>query len=235
MRTRMFFFSLLVVLTLALSACAGAPASTTQTRTLNVNGSAQVSAEPDMAYITVGVHTENANAAEAVAANNGQVQKVMDALKAMGVDAKDLQTANLSVYPQDIWTPEGVKSGTTFLVDNSILVTVRDLSKFGDLLGAAVNAGANTISGISFDTSKKAELIEQARGTAIQNAKAQAEAIAAAAGVTLGPVQNISYYNSIPMQAYDVKAVGGAALSSVPVSGGQLTFTVDVSMSYEIK
>jgi uncharacterized protein YggE len=219
-----------------LSACVSVSPNS-NLRTLSVNGEAQVIATPDIAYISIGVHTENANATEAVAANNAQAQRVMDALKAMGIEEKDLKTTNFSIYPQDQYSPDGQKTGTIFVVDNTVYVTLKDIAKVGDILGGAVDAGANNIYGISFDVFDKTSVLADARNKAIENAKKQADEVAKASGVTLGPVQSISFYNTSPTPIFDSKVataqgVGGGGIS---VSPGQMTFTVNVSIAYEIK
>jgi hypothetical protein len=240
MRNTRFIVLALLITAVLLSACnAIAPgASSTQPRTINVNGSSQVILTPDIAYVSIGVHTEAEDAKEAVAANNEQTQAVVDALVAEGVDPKDIQTVNFSIYPQERYSPTGESLGRYFAVDNTVSVKVRDLDSLGDLLDAAVQAGANTIYGISFDVENKDAALEQGRQAAVENARLQAEQLAAAAGVSLGPVYSISSYSSYPVpMAYDVKGIGGAAdaAASVPISPGQQTITVDVSVAYEIR
>ena len=244
MRTKILFVSALLVFAMLLGACApGAQAQATQPgpvpapRTLSVNGSAVANLTPDIAHISIGVHTENADSKEAVSANNSESQKVVDALKSMGVDPKDILTSNFSISPQDVYGPDGQKTGTTFMVDNTVVVTLRDLGKIGDLLNTAVAAGANSIYGIQFDVADKTSVLSSARKTAVDNAHAQAEELAQAAGVTLGQVQSISFYNSVPVPMADLKVASAVGIggASVPISPGQLTITVDVSIVYEIK
>ena len=245
MRNKTLLLTVLTLMVLLVSACAPTqavnqtPQNQQNLRTLNVSGSARVTAVPDIAYVSVGVHSENEQAAQAVADNNVQAQAIVDALKGMGVDEKDIQTLGFNIYPQDQYNPEGQKTGTRFIVDNTVYVTVRDISKVGDILGAAIGAGANSIYGIQFDLADKTALIAEARKLAVANAQAQAQELAEAAGVTLGEVQSLSYYNSIPAPIYDNKGVGGGAAvemaAGVPVSPGQLTITADVSVSYLIR
>lgn len=242
MRNKTLQLTILAILVLVLSACAPAqvtPASETP-RTLSVSGSARVTAAPDLAYVSVGVHTENAEAAQAVADNNQQAQAIADALKALGVEEKDIQTMGFNIYPQDEWGPEGERTGTRYLVDNTVYVTVRDVERIGEILQTVVEAGANYIYGIQFDIADKTTLIAEARKQAVDNARAQAEELAVAAGVTLGDLQSISYYNNYPV--FDSRSVsgyggGGAAevAASVPVSPGEITITADVSVSYLIR
>lgn len=241
MNTRNKFSIVLVVLLVAvgLSACAGQTASLDKNtvRTLNVVGSARAFLTPDVAYFTIGVHTENKDAKEAVASNNALSQKVIDALKAAGVEAKDLRTTNFSIYPMDEWSPTGEKLGSKFVVDNTVYVTLRDLTKIGEVLGAAVDAGANSVSGITFDVEDKTQVLADARAEAVTHARAQAEELAKAAGVELGAVQSINYYNSSPIPLYDVKSVGAMGMGGgdVPIAAGQMTLTVEVNISFEIK
>jgi len=239
MRNKIIVLSILVIAAVLLSACAPQAAQSTpqpQLRTLNVNGSGQVYATPDMAYISIGIHTENADAGQAVADNSAQAEAITTALLAEGVEAKDIQTTNFSIYPQDQYSPEGQKTGTIYVVDNSVYVTVRDLDKLSATLQAAVDAGANSVNGISFDISDKDALQSQARDAAMQDAQTKAEELAQSAGVTLGEVQNISYYSSIPMPVYDYKGVGGAAQAgAVPVSPGQMAVNAEVNVTYEIE
>ena len=236
MRTKIFALSIVLILALMLSGCAVKLTQPATPPTLNVNGSAQVTLTPDIAYISVGVHTENADANEAVSGNAVQAQKVFDALKATGIEEKDIRTSNYSITPQQQFDDKGKLTGVTYVVDNTVFVTLRDLTKIGDSLGAAVSAGANNIYGIQFDVADKTSALTSARKTAVENARKQAEELAQAAGVKLGAVQNINYYNSYPVMA-EGKGSGvmmDTASVSVPVTPGQLTFTVDVNIVYAI-
>jgi len=238
MRTKLFIPTILLIAAVALSACsATVQLGQTQPRTINVTGNAQVILAPDIAYISIGVHSEAKSAAEAVASNNSQTQAVIDAIMAQGVDAKDIQTTNFSVYQQEKFAPTGESLGTFFMTDNTVYVTMRDITKIGDILDAAINAGANTIYGISFDVQDKEAALATGRDQAMTDTQTQAEALAKAAGVTLGDVQSISYYSSSPPPIYyDNKAAGmGGGGASVPISAGQLTLSVSVSVVYGIK
>lgn len=208
-------------------------------RTLSVTGSGMVNMTPDIAYINIGVHTEKPTAADAVAENNTQTQQVVDALKAAGVDAKDIQTTNFSIYPNSQFDPQtNQKIGTTYVVDNTVNVTVRKLDKLGDLLDTTVKSGANSVNSIQFDVADKTQALKQARDLAVKDAQTQAKELATTASITLGEVQTISFYNNVPSPVMDTfgKGGGGAvAAASVPISSGQMTLTVTVNMSYEIK
>jgi len=240
MRTKLFIPTILLIAAAVLSACSGTVQfGQAQPRTINVTGNAQVILAPDIAYISIGVHSEAKTAKEAVASNNSQTQAVTDAIKGQGVDAKDIQTTNFSVYQQEKFAPTGEDLGSFFMTDNTVYVTMHDITKIGDILDASISAGANSIYGITFDVQNKETALASGRDQAMADANAQANELAKAAGATLGAVQSISYYSSAPIPVYyDTKAapagVGGGG-SSVPISSGQLTLTVSVSVTYAIK
>jgi len=241
MRNKTLFVSAIVLVALALGACSptimAEPAP--PVRTMSVNGTGQVFLSPDIAYIYIGVHSEEATAAEAVTANNNETQKVIDALKKAGVEAKDIRTTNFSIWPNQQYSPDGQPTGTRYVVDNSVFVTVRKLDELGDLLDSAVAAGANSINSIQFDVSDKTEALKKAREEAVKDAKAQAQELADTAGLKLGEMQTISFYDSAPVPYQDTYGKGGGAAveqaAAVPIQPGQLALTVTVSMTYEIK
>lgn len=133
---------------------------------------------------------------------------------------------------------EGKPSGEiTYVVENTVYVTVRNLENIGKLLDAAVSAGANQIYGIQFDVADKSAALSEARKGAVANAQAVAQELAEAAGVTLGEIQTINIVSGgSPIPVFDNR--GGmlaAEAASVPVSAGQMVLTVDVSLVYAIR
>ncbi len=238
MRTKLVIPTILLIAAVALSACsASVQLGQSQPRTINVTGNAEVILEPDIAYVSIGVHSEAESAKAAVATNNSQTQAVIEAIKAQGVDEKDIKTTNFSVYQSEKFAPTGESLGTYFMADNTVNVTIRDIAKIGDVLDASISAGANNIYGITFDLEDKETALASGRDQAMVNAEAQAEELASAAGVTLGEVQSISYYSSAPVPVYyDSKMAGvGGGGQSVPISPGQLTLSASVSVVYSIK
>jgi uncharacterized protein YggE len=240
-RTSLVFIALLIG-TLGLSACGPATVvanSLPPQRLLNVTGSGIVYLKPDVAYINIGVHTELPTAAEAVADNNQQTAKVIDALKAFGVKENDIRTAYFSIYPSVQYNPQtNERTGIMYVVDNTVYVTVRDIDKLGDLLDDTLAAGANSVNSIQFDVEDKSAPMKDARDAAVKDAETQAKELAAAAGLTLGTLQRIDYYSSAPAQVfpgYGKGGGGGAEAAAVPIQSGQLTVTATVSVSYEVK
>jgi uncharacterized protein YggE len=229
-----------VLLISVLAACApvAAPAAQPPIRQINVSGSGKVYVVPDVAYINIGVHTEADTVTEALNQNNQQAQAVADALKAQGVDEKDIQTTAFNVYPQQEYGMDGTIVRRYFSVDNTLYVKVRNLQNLGKLLDTVVRSGANTINGITFDVLNREAAEKEARALAIADARAKAEEIAAEAGLTLGQIQTLNVYASGgAMPYYDAK-VGGAMAApyaEVPMAAGQLVIMADANITYEIK
>lgn len=129
--------------------------------------------------------------------------------------------------------PAPVQRGS-YVVSNMLEVTIRDLDKLGEMLGSVTAAGANQIWGIAFDLEDKRPLIEQARAQAFERAKADAARLAELAGVTLGPIVEVSDAAS----GGPVRPEFGAALRAqamdVPVERGELTITHHVTLRFAI-
>ncbi len=222
-----------------LAACGPIAAPTAKTasdyRSLNVNGTGQVTLVPDIATISIGVRTEAEAVDEALSGNTAQANAIAETLKEMGVDRKDIQTSNFNIFPNQRYDPmTGQPEGTYYVVENTVNVTVRDLSALGEILTAVVNAGANNIYGINFDIENRADAVAEARKLAIEDAQAKAQAIADAAGVQLGDLMNISVYGgNAPTPYYDAK--GGMGESAVPIAAGTLVITMECNLTYALK
>ena len=232
MRTKLSLFVL--ILALALSACGTAA----QPRTLDITGTGTVYLTPDIANIYVGVHSEDPAVATAVNDNNTRTQALVDALKNAGIAAKDIQTSNFSVYNTPGYDKvTGVSTGSIYAVDNTVYITVRDLSKLGSLLSTAVGVGANNINSITFDVADKTAAMVEARQKAMTDASSLASELAKNAGLTLGEIQNVSYADSSPVSySYGVGGGGASAPNaSVPIQPGMTEITVTVSVTYIIK
>jgi uncharacterized protein len=235
-------FALLLVgglLIALLAGCAQAPITVTSAptiRTIGASGNGKVYIVPDVAYIYVGVRSDADEVSDALNKNNAQAQAVSEAVKALGVEDKDIQTASFNVYPMQDYGMDGQISRKYFVVENTVYITVRDLSKLGNLLDAVVRSGANTINSISFDVVDKDAAMAEARDMAIAKARAEAEAIAKASGVTLGDLQTVNVYTSNgSMSVYDAKGgMSAMSTSEVPVSAGQIVITADANVVYEI-
>jgi uncharacterized protein YggE len=237
MRTKLFLIVSVLAAALVLSAC-GPAAPAAEARTLAVDGSGTVYLSPDLAYVYVGVHTEDPDVAQAVDSNNAQAQALVEALRAMGVADADIQTSNFSVYSSQYYSPDGLPGGTTYMVDNAVYITVRDLTTLGSLLETAVGAGANNINSIQFDVADKSAGLTEARQKAMAAAEALAEELADTAGLSLGEIQSISYSEYSPTPFYFGAGAGGggeAPSAAVPIQPGQIQISVTVNVTYAIE
>ena len=208
-----------------------------QVRSLTIVGVGDVSLAPELARINIGVHTETESVAESVASNNAKTEALASAFKAAGIEDQDMVTSNFTIWQNTQYNQEGQQVGTTYVVDNSVQVTVRDLDSLGDLLDAAIRAGANNINSIQFDVADRTDGLKEARDEAVANARAQAQELATAAGVKLGKIQTISYVQGASAAFQPGKGGGGAGGEGgpVPLEAGLLTLTATVNIVYEIQ
>jgi uncharacterized protein len=205
-------------------------------RTIMVSGSGQVTLSPDLAYVYIGVQSQSENVAEALNENNANAQAISSSLRELGIAAEDIQTSSFNIYPQQQYDPQGQLTGTVFVVNNTVYVTVRDLQILGQLLDVVVRSGANSINGINFDVQDKSQAITEARRLAVESVSTQAAEMAQAAGVTLGELENMSVYSTGPTQPmYDARGGFAAEASQVPISAGQIVIRVEVSATYAIR
>ncbi len=242
MKKKFLWIFLGMAAVLILGACASPASQAINTpqppqRVITVTGTGQVYLTPDVAYVNVGVHSVADTVGDALKLNNSQATAVASSLEELGVDAKDIQTNAFNVYPQQQFGPQGEVTKTTYAVDNSVFVTVRDLSKLGQILDVVVQNGANAINGITFDVLDKTKALAQVRQMAVTDARQQAQQLADAAGVTLGDLMslNVTESGNTPVPAFAGKGGAPNAAAAVPVSAGQMLLSLDANLVYEIK
>ncbi|WP_135449924.1 SIMPL domain-containing protein [Tabrizicola caldifontis] len=197
-----------------------------------VTATGTVEVAPDMATLTIGVTTQGDTAAAALAANSASVEAVMARLAATGVEARDMQTSNLSLYPNWSGTEGMAPTIANYVASNQVTIRIRKLDALGAILDAAVADGANTLNGLAFGLADPDPLLDEARKKAVAAARARAELLAAAAGVTLGPIVQISEGGSWSEPAPMYRAEVAAA--PVPVAGGEVGLSATVTIQYEI-
>jgi uncharacterized protein YggE len=203
-------------------------------RTISVSASGSITAEPDMARISAGVVVEADTAREALARNSTQMKKMLDGLKALGIDARDIQTSAVNVEPRYTQARDGRPATISgYRVVNQVRLTVRDVGRLGEMLDAAIGLGANQVQGISFEVSRAEALQDEARKQAIANARRRAELYATAAGVQLGPVLQISEGSAeVGRPVFGARM---AAAPPVPIEAGTQAVTVSVTVTYGLR
>jgi uncharacterized protein len=201
---------------------------------ISVSGSGTVKVKPDVADVSFGVTVQKDKAKDASQAAAEQMTKVVDALKAAGVADNDIQTQMISLQPIYDYTGslprlQGYQS------DNQVDVTIRDLTKAGETIDAAVAAGANNVSGITFRVNDQDAANAQARDAAMKDAKSKADALASAAGVSITGVISITDVSS-PSQPpiYYGREAGAAVDATTPVQPGKVDMEVTVTVVYSI-
>ena len=166
-------------------------------RTITVVGQGQITLAPDVAEVQVGVQVIAPSVSEAKGSVDRQMAALLAALKELGIADKDIQTSHYSIYYEQ--EPRAVlregaapESGGGYRVSNMVKVTVRDIELAGDVLDAAVLAGANQVYGIQFTVADPREWESDARKSAMADATLRAQELADLAGVELGEVVSVS-------------------------------------------
>ncbi|MGI6151776.1 MAG: SIMPL domain-containing protein [Christensenellales bacterium] len=237
------------ILTVALSALMAvllattALAATAAGPTVTVSATAKISVEPDIAYVSLGVRTEHASPKTVKQQNTATMTKVLAALKKAGVDEKDIQTSNLSMYTNYTWDNNGNRKISGYTVNNTVSITVRDLDKVGDIVDAAMNAGANQFNSVSFAIEDEEEYYIQVLAEATKKAQKRASAIAKASGMTLGTPVSLSStgasydpyrYYADAVEAEMATADEEASIGST-ITSGQVTVTATINAVYNMK
>jgi uncharacterized protein YggE len=202
-----------------------------------VSGLGKVSGTPDVLRVQLGVEVRRADVSAALADANAIQNRVRAAARRNGVDPKDMQTADVSIYPS--YNSKGVPNG--YVVNESLTLKLRQLSKAGKTIGDTVTAGGNAarVQGVSFALEDNAALLEQARDAAYHDARKKAERYAELAGRGLNQVELVS--EQVPTgeqpMPYARAALDAAAApaSTVPIDAGQSQVTVSVTVRWSLR
>jgi len=215
---------------------------------ISVSGTGEMYATPDLALTYFSVVTEKKTVAAALSENTEKMNAVIAAVKAQGVEDKDLKTTTFNISPRYEWKkiediissssyyPEGERTLVGYEVTQSLEVKIRDLSKVGDILEAGVAAGSNQVGGITFTIENADELKNQAREMAINEAKQKAETLADQLDLRLVEIASFSenggsYYS----KSYDTAGGSMAAPESISIETGENKIEVSVSITYKVK
>jgi uncharacterized protein len=209
------------------------PKCPTGTTTVTVDGYSTAQVAPNELTISLGVQTQNAKATVALSSNSDKANALVAKLISDGVAQDDIQTSNLSIQP--IYS--GAKQVLTgYQVNDTLTVTLTDLSSAGSIVddAAAIVGNSVVVNNISFSVQNDGAVLSEARAAAVRQARSQAQAMASAAGLVLGPLCSL-VDNTTPPQP---NSVGGtvplAARASTPVEAGEETVSADVTAVYEL-
>lgn len=203
---------------------------------LSISADGTSEARPDLATINLGVTTEGQTAAAALAENARRMTALTQALRRAGVAERDIQTSNVSVYPQQQYVEGQQPRITGYQANNSVTAKVRNINNTGRVIDAAVAAGGNTVNGVSFSHAEPDAQLDIARRDAIAEARRRAELYASALGMRVNRIVSVNegggYAPPVPM-AVERFAAGDAA--ATPISPGQVETRVSVSVTFELR
>jgi uncharacterized protein YggE len=237
--------ALAIVLLLPFAALA---AEKGQPRLITVSGDAEVKVAPDEVIITLGVETWNEDLEVAKSENDQRVRKIIDTVKQHGVEEKHVQTDHRSIEPRyrDQWEH---RTFIGYFVRKTVVVTLKDITLFEDLLSSVLKAGANYLHGIQFRTTELRKHRDKARALAIKAAREKAHALAGELGQKVGKPHSIqegyggwgyfrgwgSRWGGGMMQNVVQQGAGGTAAGESSIAPGQISVTAQVTVSFELE
>jgi uncharacterized protein len=214
------------------AAPARAQAPATDQRSITVTGAASVTGVNDSAFVSFGVTTTHKTAARAISDTSARTRRVLAALAANGIATEDIQTQTVSVRRSVRRATKHRKRRVVYSATNSVGVTIRSVAKTGDVIGAAVKAGATRVSGIEFFPSDEAGLYRQALVLSYDDAKEKAALLAERAGVRLGaPLSIVEGQDEFEPASSNALSTGGG---SVPIVPGNSTIFATVTVVFAI-
>lgn len=208
-------------------------------RTISLDAQGKVTVRPDIAETSLGMMAEAPTVAEAQQKNTDVMNKLIEKLKTLGIDAKDIQTANYNVYPQYNYTEKEGQVLKGYQVTQNINVKIRDLKKASQVLSLAGEVGANSVSGINFTVDDRDVYKAQARELAIKKIQDKAATLSAELGIKIKGIVTFSEYESspgdYPMYKTNMMMDVGAAAPSPSVEPGTTDVVLTVNVVYSIE
>jgi len=205
--------------------------------TITVNGTGLVVISPDIADLRLGVSVTAATVKAARDANAASMTAVIASLRKLGIAEKDIQTTMLALSPVYAYPADGSTPKLTgYNLSNTVAVTIRDLDLVGDAIDGALAAGATSMDGVNFRVDNQVAAEKQAREAAMADAKARAQTLASAAGVSITGVASISetsYGTPYPVY-YASPSAAGAKDVATPVAPGSNEISISVTVVYVI-
>lgn len=211
-----------------------------QRRTISVTGQAEVTASPDLAILAMAVETTSTKAADAATENAARSAKVAAALKTLIGTNDKITTRGYALEPRY----ESVKPGEPreprivgYVARNEVQVETHKIDAVGNLIDAAINAGANRVGALQFTLSNRNEPLRAALEKAGAEARAQAESIAGALGVKLKAVASATTTTSPIVQPryFEARAMAMEARPPTPIEPGTVSVSATLQVTYDIE
>jgi uncharacterized protein YggE len=208
-------------------------------RILSVTGNAEVDASPDIAYLTLSVETVAKSASQAVSDNAKTTSKVIGVIKAKLEKGDKVSTAGYSLAPVYEYNNQTNKNEFKgYRASNRVIVEMHKLNEIGNIIDSTAQAGLNKIESLSFDTTKRNEYRRKALTEAVKDAKATAEALSNAAGVTITKILQLSptfNYAEPVYREYSLANGTPARAPTTPIEPGSLSISASVNIVFEIE
>jgi uncharacterized protein YggE len=215
----------------------GALAQTAADRPVIVtDGRAVLERSPDVAWVSIAAETRAAEPSAAQQGAASAMTAVRTALAGARIAEDAIRTTGYSLRP-DVERAGGRTRVIGYIARNQIEVRVEDLDRIGPVIDAAGASGASSMSGLRFDLTNRAEVEREALRLAVEDARARAEAMAAGAGVQLGPIVRIDEQRQGPPVAYqrDVMMMQASAPVETPISAGTIEVSAQVTLTVQIR
>ncbi len=203
---------------------------------LSVNG--EVTRVPDLAIISAGVVTRAASATAALQQNAERMDRVIAALKRVGIDDRDIQTSSISLNPEYRYPENQSPQLTGYTASNQVTVRFRDIRNSGKVLDILVAEGANQISGPSMTIEHPEEALDEARARAVAAGRARANLYARALGMRVVRVVSVSEgggYYAPPPAPPPAPVMMAAERSYTKIEPGEQKLQVSLSMVFELQ
>lgn len=205
-----------------------------------VSGLGEVRADPDTAYLSIGIETSGTTVAETRELAAAAATRLVDAVKDAGVQDDDIRTVGLSISPQYAY-PENKKPELVgYTASNQVYITIRELDSVSQVIDDAVDAGGDAarVQGISFGIDDPAPQLKEAREKAMADAAGRAATYAEGAGASVGAVLAITESSGAQPYYPEAPAIGRPAAvdsgTSTPIQPGQTLVAVSVTVRYAI-
>ncbi len=195
------------------------------------NGDVSINVTPDIAYLSLGILTEDTTSTVATEKNAQTTTQVISALEDAGINSSDIQTQYYNIYPTYDYS-DNYQKINGYSVSHGLNVTVRDITKIGEILDIAIENGVNTTTGITFDIQDKDQYYTEALLQAVDVAIQKGNAIASSVGVTDPKVMSIAessvYYQPV---TYSADNVGMKADIASPIQSSSVTIYASAAVA----
>lgn len=210
--------------------------TTTKSDSFQVSGEGTVEVTPNLTTLSVGVQSQGSTVKSTQELLNQNINQVSEAIKALGVDSKDIQTQNYNINPQYDYR-SGTQRVSGYSANTNLNIKVRDLDQINSVIDAATKAGATNIGGLDFEVADRTQAENEARVKAVAEAKTKAENAAKVAGFTLGKLINYSESFDGGVTPFKLGALSLDAQQTTPtdIEPGTSEIRVVVTLSYEVK